>query len=573
MALIESSFDTAKGEERASVRRLRLVAWSVTIFAGFLQAWATRFSFNRDGLYYLDIASACLHGDWKSMVNGYWSPFYSWLVALFLGVFRPNPYWESTILHLVNFTGLLVALRCFEFFFRSFLQVHKQISAQDNDDSALPEFGWWTLGYGLFLSTTLFLLPQFFTTPDLWVSVFTYVVAGLVLRIWAAGGGWARFAALGFALALAYLTKAFYFPLSFVFLPTAWLATGNPRKTIGQAALGLVAFALLAGPWIAALSDTKGRVTFGDVGKLNFAMMIDEIPQPWLWQGGNGTGTPRHPVRQLLTRPRVYEFAAPIGGTYPPGFDLSYWMEGVHPYFRLRGFAKVLRQSAGTFFQLWLIQVEYVVALLALLFLTGSKADWIVLLRQQSYLWVPPLVACSAYAIVHVESRLVGPFVLPLWLAAFFCLFGAVRGVPNRFFIALVFAILSVTGIRIAKSAVSDIGAIFSRQENLDWEVARELRNLGMQPGDKVSDLCLFTELYWARLAGVQIVSEIPLGDEDAFWSADAETKRKVFGLLASTGASVIVTNDPPLTATSEGWIPLGTTGFYAYRLRPLPAR
>jgi len=182
-----------------------------------------------------------------------------------------------------------------------------------------------------------------------------------------------------------------------------------------------VVFALVAGPWIAALSRAKNRITFGDVGKLSSAMMIDQIPQPFFWQGEDATGTPKHPVRQLLSNPRLYEFATPVGGTYPPAYDTSYWMEGVRPHFSLRaslGFsANLLERTfrSGCFSSNSALVCSSFHPCL-------SKAEWKVRLFQQSYLWIPPLIGCSAYAIVLVEHRYVAPFVLILWIAAFSCL-------------------------------------------------------------------------------------------------------------------------------------------------------
>jgi len=90
--------------------------WTATIAAGLLQALALRFSISGDGNSYLDVASAYLRGDFANAINAYWSPFYSWLIALVLWVFKPSACWETTILHLLDFAGLLVALRSFEFF-------------------------------------------------------------------------------------------------------------------------------------------------------------------------------------------------------------------------------------------------------------------------------------------------------------------------------------------------------------------------------------------------------------------------------------------------------------------------
>jgi hypothetical protein len=567
MASEKLSFRIELTEPNQNLPLLRAVMWFITISAGFLQAWAVRFWISPDGNNYLDVASAYLRRDWSHAVNAYWSPLFSWLLAFCLWIFRPSPYWESTLLHLLNLAGLLVALRSFEFLFHGFLRMQKQFAQADGAEEKLSDFEWWTLGYGLFLSTSLFVLTVTSTTPDIWVLALTCLIAGLVLRIWTQAGGWGLFAALGLALGCAYLTKTFYFPMTFIFLPTAWLATGNSRKTLKQAALGFVVFALIAGPWIATLSRAKHRVTFGDVGKLNFAMMLDQIPQPFFWQGEDATGTPKHSVRQLLSKPRLFEFGAPVGGTYPPAYDTSYWMEGVRPHFSLRGLLRVLRQSAGTFFQIWMTQIEYGVALLFFLILAWRKPAWKLLLRKQTYLWIPPLIGCAAYAIVHVEFRLVGPFIPLLWIAAFSCFLGAGLEIPRRIALALIFAVLAVTGLRVAKSMSSDLAAILSKPENLNWQVAEGLHVVGLHSGDRIACIALNAEVHWARLAGVTIVSEIPLGDGAIFWTADPETKRRVFQLFADTGAKAVVTKDAPLFAASEGWIPLAKTGFYSHHL------
>jgi hypothetical protein len=51
------------------------------------------------------------------------------------------------------------------------------------------------------------------------------------------------------------------------------------------------------------------------------------------------------------------------------------------------------------------------------------------------------------------------------------------------------------------------------------------------------------------------------------FWAADPVEQHKVLQVIASTGAKFVVTKDAPICAPAEGWIPLGSTGFFAYRL------
>jgi len=570
LASLSASFRVPDPAANQWLLPLRVTAWGIAILAGFLQVWAQRFITTPDGTCYLDIASAYLRGDWHNAVNAYWSPLFSWLLALGFAIFHPSPYWESTFLHLLNFLGLLVALVAFEFFFRAFLGHASQFACGEDEEGGLPEIVWWILGYGLFLSTTLFLLPASDTSPDIWVSAFTYIVAALILRIALAGGGWHLFALLGVTLAFAYFTKTFYFPMAFLFFAAAWLASGNLRRTAEQAALALVIFSLLAGPWVFILSRAKHRPTFGDVGQIAISMANDPIPQIFFWQGENGTGVPKHPVRQILERPRLFEFASPVGGTYPPAYDGSYWLEGLQLRLNWRGTLAVFRQSAGTFFQIWYIQVEYAVVLIALAVFVASRAAAWQLLRKQAYFWVPPLVACVNYTLVLVEFRYVAPFVLLLWLAAIAVFVYANPRIQPRFIVALFLAAFCVTGVKIAKFAVSDLFAIRSIHTNPDWEVAQGLWNLGLKPGDYVAGLSRVAESQWARVAGVRIVAEIPLGNEDVFWSATQERKEEIFRVLASTGAKMVVTKNPPPTARNESWLPLGNTNFYAHLL-PVP--
>ncbi len=265
----------------------------------------------------------------------------------------------------------------------------------------------------------------------------------------------------------------------------------------------------------------------------------------------------------------MFEFATPIAGTYPPAFDEPYWMEGVRLRLNLRGPLVIFRQSFGTFFQIWQIQVEYAVLLMALFIAAASRAAWWDLFRQQAYLWLPPLVACASYTIVLIEFRYVAPFILLLWLAAISSFLFLRPEVPQRFLLAVILAAFCVTGLKIAKFAVSDILAIRANHENVDWQVAQGLRNLGVQPGDSVAGLSRVAESQWARLAHVKIVAEIPLGDENIYWAANRETKQRVFSLLAGTGAKIVITKNPPPSARNEAWIRIGETSFYAHPLPP----
>src|SRR5262249_19255167 len=247
-----------------------------------------------------------------------WSPLFSWLLAAVFAIFKPSPYNDSTALRLVNFAALLVALASFEFLFRALLALQNRTAASP----PLSAFHGWLLGYALFLSTSIFVLalPN---TPDVWVAAFTYLIAGIVLRLQLQGATTPRFAALGAALGLAYLAKTFYLPMSVVFFAAALRATGAPRANLHRLAVGVAVFGVIAGTWIGVLSRSERRFTYGDVGKIAIAVTHDRLAPELLWRGENNTGVPLHGVRWLFESPAVVDFSMHARATYPLSFDRS----------------------------------------------------------------------------------------------------------------------------------------------------------------------------------------------------------------------------------------------------------
>jgi len=241
-------------------------------------------------------------------------------------------------------------------------------------------------------------------------------------------------------------------------------------------------------------------------------------------------------------------------------------MEGVEPHFNLRGQLRIFRQSVGTFFVIFVIQVEFAAGFFVLLMCGEQKREFIATIARLWPLWLPPAAGCLAYSIVLVENRYVAPFIVFLWLAAFAGAVSIPSAASRRTAIAVVLGVLSVTGIKTAKYFVSDLLAL-PHQQNLYWDVAQNLSNIGIKPGDKVALIASKAGVHWARLANLQIVSELPLGEDAIFWNADRATQDKVFAAFASTGSRVVVVKDPPPGATRENWRQLGDTPYYVHLL------
>jgi hypothetical protein len=184
-------------------------------------------------------------------------------------------------------------------------------------------------------------------------------------------------------------------------------------------------FLAVASPFITALSRSKGRLTFGDVGSVNYAAYINGVDFLFPGDGGKmtvkggpvveGVDTPspfssklRHPARRIFDTPQAYEFGGPVGGTYPFWYDPSYWQEGIEPHFDLEGEVQAMTRAARLY--RWLLlnpfrQLNFTVGL-AILFLTGLR-PWRFFKRAATNwcLLIPALAGVGLYLVVYTEPR------------------------------------------------------------------------------------------------------------------------------------------------------------------------
>ena len=185
---------------------LRVLVWSVRI--GGLQFWTNRYTMNTDGISYLDIADAVSKGHLAAAANAYWSPLYPCLLALGLAIFRPSPYWEFPVAHLVNFSILLAAAASFQFFVGQLLRIIEEREGASGGQK-LSRRGSMLLAIGsmLFLWASLRLAGLEVVSPDLLLTVFVYLASGLALRMELREARYRDFAFLRILLAIGYLAK------------------------------------------------------------------------------------------------------------------------------------------------------------------------------------------------------------------------------------------------------------------------------------------------------------------------------------------------------------------------------
>lgn len=320
-------------------------------------------------------------------------------------------------MHAVNLLVFFASLAAFDFFLRELLRYRRETGVV-----GAPAWVVTTVGYVIFLWSSLNLIGTAFVAPDFAVATCAYLAAGLVLRCRREPHGLVPWAALGIALGMGYLAKAPMFPLGLVFLLLA--AVPRPRRItlrnlLSRAGLALAVFLLVASVHVAGLYATKGRLTLGDSAWLNYLWHVNRVPVLHYQGGRPGIGTPQHPTRVIYDDPAAYEFAGPVVATYPPWFDPAYWYRGLRPRPDPKGHVITARWSLRLYggeraLHHWL--PSGVLLLLVAAYLVRRRWWSREALARHAVLWAAGVTALAMYAVIHLESRYIAPFMTFLWL-------------------------------------------------------------------------------------------------------------------------------------------------------------
>ena len=536
---------------------------------GLVHAWVGRYSMNPDGVSYLDVGDALVRRDWAHAVNGYWSPLYGWMLGLVVGETRPSPRWEFPLVHAVNFAIFVVALLCFRFLLHEVIRFGHERAALEGAGSerraALPDWALLLLGYSIFLWASLELVSLYDVSPDQAVLACVCLEAGMLFRL-RRNPAFRKFAFLGLLLGLGYWIKAILFPLGIVTVVLVYLWKRPARIWRQGTMVATLMFLVVSAPLVLVLSAQKGRPTFGDSGKLNYAWAVSPRTFWRNWQGEiPGSGTPVHPTRQLVQHPPAFEFAGPVPGTYPPLADPSYWNEGLQWHFRMRPQMEVLaRNFVSETRPLLRAQPGLVIAVIVLALLSGGV--WFTGLRELWPLIALPAAVFAVYLPVHVEDRFLGGFVVVLFLT----LFAAVQLRPAdqrsaSYVVIAVFITMALGTADVTLRYATHHLAIPGSGPNSTWQdvvAAEQLQKMGVRPGDRVAVIGDGTGAYWARLAKLRIVAEVMGANHGSaqFWESPEEAKERVYEAFAGAGASLAVASCP--SRASNGWQAIAGTDY-----------
>jgi len=563
----------AGGEQRQS--GVAGVQWSFRCFialCALIDCWNARFQNNPDGVAYMDMGDLYWRGDWHAALNTYWSPLYGWLTGWMIRLTHPAIRWEYPEVHLLNFVIFLALLFCFEFFWRQLLAARGEEFWVGRTHPYV-----WVLGYLIFICIYLGSRELEHVSPDLLVAAWMFLVFGLMLRFFSGRAGTLDALLLGSTLGAGYLTKAVMLPFAFVVLPVLLAVVWKRRGGIGQFGMALLAFLVISAPLIAALSWNHHRFTTGDAGKLNLAWCVNGVNgsdvEYRLWQGDQAASAHRlHPVSKIVDWPEVYEFAAPVPGTYPVWYDPSYWWAGVDTHFHpLRTAVNFLRNT-GHIVSHVIRELAPLAAVVLMIFLSSDRIrdSWRQLLRFWPIL-LPAAAIMLIYAMITFQPR----HSTAIMAAGFGAVIVSASISDEQRRVKLLRAASLTLSVMVAGFVVQSIAQ--NHHDTGLWRqqvvTAERLRAMGLDPGSRVAIIGDgFDEDIWARLDRVTIVAELPhtsvTGDSaSAFWNATPQVEQKVLHAMQDTGAKAVVAAAPP-EILPPGWTSLDHTGHAVYFFR-----
>jgi hypothetical protein len=548
---------------RLAIRWLEPAYWLAAIGLGAAQAWVCRFQPSTiDAVSYLDIGDAYMHGRWHDAINGYWNPLYSWILGGTLTLVPHSARLEFPIAKLVDFVLYIAALIAFRWFLKGLCDAYADASARGPAARArIPAWAWVIVGYTAFLWSSLRWITITSSTPDMCGTAIAYAAWGLLLRLDAERRF--QYSLLGGVLALGYFSRTPMFAVAAVILV---LAAWQEASAVRRRGVMTAAFVFLAvtAPFITAISYVRGHPTVGDNARLNHAWLANPgsyiIPNRH-WQGGPaGHGSPRHASRMIWDAPATFEFAEPIGGTYPPWTDPSYWYDGLAYRFDARAEWRSLSDNARFYYELfgrWLL-LAFAIALLG----AGDRAATLEAVFRNARYWAPAAVGLFLYLIAaelpeqwnsaQPPARYIAVFVVLLGMTLMASLrfrSGPAPGLRQAATIGLVLVTIGA----LARLVNDRVDALRQPPPTPPWSVAAALQNSGVVRGTLVATIgSPARHVPWARLDRVRIIAEVP--KDSSFWAKSPALQGDVLLALEHAGAQVVVSPEVPPSALTRGW-------------------
>ena len=204
--------------------RVRVFFWILALGLAGVNAYTSRFFINDDAIVYVEIGEAIKQFHWHDVVNFTFSPLYGALIAIFHSILQLNALNEMIWLKLLNYIVFVWALCALEVLLR-FLK-HEYLALVNSGYNPLPWASIQAILYSTFLATALVSVRVRLINPDMLVFCIVLLCFSVIMWIRENPDRFYKFAILGSLTGLGYLSKAFLFIFSPVFLIMALSLSG-----------------------------------------------------------------------------------------------------------------------------------------------------------------------------------------------------------------------------------------------------------------------------------------------------------------------------------------------------------
>lgn len=527
----------------------RIILWIFCALLGGFVFLANPYRMNPDGVSYLSIANSYLRGDWLKAVDAYWSPFYSWLLALMKLLFQPSLDQEFFYVNLVNLLVYLVSIFCFDYFMRCILEYRRartvESPATGQELVLFPDTACLILGFSIFLYASLRYITVNLSTPDMCLLAVMCLAAGMLFRIrMQAGRKIGIYVLLGMALGLGYFVKAIMFPVSFFFLIPVCFFSRTSKKTFLFSIFSLLIFLAMSGSWIGLISKKAGHFTFSEAAVYNTPFLNKKNEATALDSRTNSRAYPSE--EDTMLRPMEHERYIGIPSFHNAGVNRNF-SEYV-PRLLISG-----RQLFNCLFSPMILPIF--VAFFAGLSYRGHFSFQ--KFREYGFVYITAVAGIFFYWFSVVQSRYLAPFYVLLWVCILCGFFLRNAGWARKIlrvssmamFAVVALIIIGVTCFK--EKSVFDYGA---------RNFAKELKALGVLPGDKlvITNAFLKIPVYLLQADCIAQMKNV-----DFF--KDVSQYRRILAAGASLGAKGCIARDVPAPFAEAGWKRIPDTDYYMY--------
>jgi hypothetical protein len=177
----------------------------------------------------------------------------------------------------------------------------------------------------------------------------------------------------------------------------------------------------------------------------------------------------------------------------------------------------------------------------------------------------------------HFEGRYIAACVVVLWIVLFRSIAIPHSEESKRIFIAVLASAALISAITLATGTGramfhaaryfvnGNTEAPFLQAGYTNWRVAKYLHDAGLRAGEPVGAVGWTYSAYWARMARVHVIAEVPDEGAMAFWLSDTAKRAVVMQLFRAVGAKAVVGKGVPVGSAPVDWQHIGDTEYYVY--------